>query len=159
MGQEIERRFLVCGDGWRVPECGKRFRQGFLSTAPERVVRVRIVNDRATLTIKGKAQGAMRPEFEYPIPLEDAAYLLESMCERPLIDKTRYTLPIGGLVWEVDEFYAENQGLIIAEVELASTEQSIDPRPAWVGTEITHDGRYSNASLVRLPYCQWPASD
>jgi adenylate cyclase len=107
------------------------------------------------VTIKGKTVGASRQEFEYTIPLDDATAMLESLCLRPLIEKTRYRLPYAGLTWEIDEFSGENQGLIIAEVELADEHQRIQ-LPDWVGDEVTDDARYVNANLVMHPFSQWP---
>ncbi len=154
MGVEIERKFLVTGEGWRAQGQGVLLRQGYLSSAPERIVRVRIEGGTALLTIKGRTVGAVRGEWEYPIPLEDAQVFLDSLCERPLIEKYRYRIPYQGLTWEVDEFLGENAGLVVAEVELASEDQPL-AKPDWVGTEVTHDARYFNANLLRHPYSRW----
>ncbi|MBF0294316.1 MAG: CYTH domain-containing protein [Magnetococcales bacterium] len=156
MGKEIERRFLVRGDAWRSLGVGIEYRQGFLSTVKERVVRVRIAGDRATLTIKGLAVDLARPEFEYPIPIEDARILLDTLCERPLIEKIRYRIDQGGLTWEVDEFQGENRGLIVAEVELTDARQAVE-LPPWVGQEVSEDSRYFNANLVHAPFSRWGA--
>jgi len=155
MGQEIERKFLVIGDAWRDGARGERFRQGYLSSTKERTVRVRIRDKHATLTIKGPAAGLTRPEFEYAIPLADAEQMLDTLCERPLIEKTRWMVDFGGLRWEIDEFDGENTGLVVAEVELEREDQHVE-LPPWVGTEVTHDARYQNASLVHAPYSRWP---
>jgi CYTH domain-containing protein len=152
MGQEIERKFRVIKDTWRNVK-GTRYRQGYLNSAKERNVRVRTMEDKAYLTIKGIAIGASRMEFEYEIPLQDANELLE-ICEKPLIEKTRYKVQEGGFVWEVDEFFRENQGLIVAEVELASEDQEF-PKPDWVGEEVTGDPRYFNSNLIKNPYTNW----
>jgi len=154
VGQEIERKFLVTNDTWRTKATGTRYRQGFLSTEPERTVRVRIAGDRGTLTIKGKTIGATRPEFEYDIPREDAEQLLDTLCQRPLIEKVRYLLPQGLHTWEVDVFEGDNAGLVVAEIELRS-EDEVFERPPWLGEEVTHDARYFNASLVHKPYNRW----
>ncbi|MBF0126108.1 MAG: CYTH domain-containing protein [Magnetococcales bacterium] len=154
MGREIERKFLVRGDAWRSLGQGKDYQQGFLSTVKERVVRVRLVGDQATLTIKGVSAGISRLEFEYPIPGDEARVMLETLCERPLIEKVRYRIPLGDLVWEVDEFRGENQGLILAEVELTDENQSV-ALPSWVGEEVSSDPRYFNANLVRTPFSRW----
>lgn len=154
MGTEIERKFLLKDDSWKRGAHGKRYRQGYLSTAPERTVRVRAVGDDSWLTIKGLSRGATRAEYEYKIPVKDAAEMLDSLCERPLIEKTRYRIEHGGLTWEVDEFFGDNQGLVVAEVELQSAEQSF-ARPDWVGEEVTGDERYFNANLVVRPYTTW----
>ncbi len=154
MGQEIERKFLVKGDAWRKSASGIRYRQGYLSTAKKRTVRVRVAGESAWLTVKGENQGAVRSEFEYEIPLIDAEQLLDELCKRPLIEKIRYHIPAGQLTWEVDEFFGENAGLIVAEVELYSPEQEID-LPSWVGEEVTEDPRYYNANLIKNPFKDW----
>jgi CYTH domain-containing protein len=152
MGKEIERKFLVKEGAWRNAK-GTRYRQGYLNSAKERNVRVRTMEDKAYLTIKGIAIGASRMEFEYEIPLQDADELLE-ICEKPLIEKTRYKVQEGGFVWEVDEFFRENQGLIVAEVELESEDQEF-PKPDWVREEVTGDPRYFNSNLIKNPYIKW----
>ncbi|OKH39633.1 adenylate cyclase [[Phormidium ambiguum] IAM M-71] len=154
MAIEIERKFLVNGDQWRSLASGITYRQGYICTKKEGVVRVRIVGDRGYLTIKGLSVGNSRAEFEYQIPLSDAQTMLETMCERPLIEKNRYIIKHGELIWEVDEFFGENAGLIIAEVELSTEEQVIE-LPEWVGIEVSHDARYFNANLIKYPFCQW----
>ena len=155
MAQEIERKFLVISDSWRGQVQGQAYCQGYIATArPGHSVRIRIAGDRGYLTIKGPSTGLSRAEFEYPIPIADAQEMLETLCIRPFIEKVRYRLPIGNLIWEIDEFKGENAGLIIAEVELQSEEQSIE-RPDWIGTEVSGDPRYYNASLVKRPYSQW----
>lgn len=154
MGTEIERKFLVDPQGaWRSAPV-TRFRQGYLSTTKERTVRVRTAGDRGYLTIKGITRGATRREYEYPIPLTDAEQLLNGLCEKPLIEKDRYKLDHQGLVWEIDEFFGDNQGLILAEVELSSEDQ-VFARPDWVGEEVTEDPRYYNANLIKNPFTRW----
>jgi CYTH domain-containing protein len=152
--KEIERKFLVTGDGWRERSTASAFRQGYLSTVKERTVRVRVVGDRGTLTIKGITVGATRSEFEYPIPIADARTMLDELCERPIIEKTRHVLEFGGHTWEVDEFGGVNAGLIVAEIELEHEEQPFD-RPPWIGEEVTADPRYFNANLIEHPYTTW----
>jgi CYTH domain-containing protein len=154
MGMEIERKFRVRSDAWRVGATGETYRQGYLSSVQERTVRVRVAGTRAMLTIKGPTRGISRLEFEYPIPLDDANMLLDELCEGPLIDKVRYRIPYGGLIWEVDEFGGDNAGLVIAEVELAHEQQAIE-LPPWIGAEVSGDSRYFNSSLARHPYSQW----
>lgn len=154
MATEIERKFLVSDDSWRGLGSGSRFRQGYLSTQPERTVRVRTAAGKGYLTIKGKTVDASRSEYEYEIPLADAEAMLDALCERPLIEKTRYRIDYQGLVWEVDEFEGENAGLVIAEVELASADQAV-PLPAWVGEEVTTDPRFYNANLIANPFSRW----
>lgn len=153
MPLEIERKYTVVNDHWRVHAVGSRYVQGYLSLDPERTVRVRVVADQAWLTIKGISRGSVRSEYEYPIPPDHAVELL-AMCLPPLIEKTRYRVMHAGLTWEVDEFSGENAGLVIAEVELDSAER-IPELPDWVGIEVTGDVRYYNASLVRHPYRLW----
>jgi len=152
MGKEIERKFMVKEGAWR-NEKGTRYRQGYLNSAKERNVRVRTMEGKAYLTIKGIAIGASRMEFEYEIPLQDADELLE-ICEKPLIEKIRHKVQEGNFVWEVDEFFRENQGLIVAEVELESEDQEF-PKPDWVGEEVTGDARYFNSNLIKNPYTNW----
>jgi CYTH domain-containing protein len=130
-----------------------RYRQGYLSTVKERTVRVRTVDDRGYLTIKGVTVGATRKEFEYDIPADDAVLLLE-LCEQPLVEKVRYKIPFGGLTWEVDEFEGVNQGLVVAECELSSEDQRIES-PPWIGEEVTGDPRYFNSNLIAHPFTKW----
>jgi CYTH domain-containing protein len=154
MPKEIERKFLVVGEPWRASAPGARYRQGYLSSQPERTVRVRVDGTKGKLTIKGVTRGATRDEFEYEIPLADAEFLLEHLCERPLIEKTRYTLPFGGRTWEIDVFEGDNQGLVIAEVELVAEDQQVS-LPPWAAREVTDDARYFNANLVKRPFKTW----
>ncbi|MCG2583087.1 CYTH domain-containing protein [Massilia sp. TS11] len=153
MGVEIERKFLVRGAAWRQLGQPVRMVQGYLSSHKGRVVRVRIEGDQARLTIKGASHGATRGEWEYPIPVAEAEELL-AICEQPLIDKTRTRIAQGRHVWEVDEFFGANAGLVVAEIELASEDEAFD-KPDWVGTEVTGEARYANASLIHHPYSTW----
>lgn len=152
MAEEIERKFLVRGSDWRQVK-GEIFRQGYLSSAKERTVRVRVAGDKGFLTIKGPSSGLSRAEYEYEIPLADASAML-ALCEQPLIEKTRYKIPFGDHTWEVDEFHGLNEGLVVAEVELRSADEE-PARPDWVGEEVSHDHRYSNSNLVKRPYTTW----
>ncbi|RJX32147.1 MAG: CYTH domain-containing protein [Oxalobacter sp.] len=154
MSLEIERKFLVQGDAWRSQGKGILLRQGYLSSNPDRVVRVRVEGDAALMTIKGRTTGATRGEWEYPIPVEDAQTLLDGLCERPLIEKRRTRIVYEGMTWEVDEFLGENAGLVVAEIELQSENQSFT-KPEWVGREVTDDPRYFNTNLVQHPYSTW----
>lgn len=154
MAQEIERKFLVNGTAWRDLAEGVVYRQGYLAVTPERTVRVRIAGKTAFLTIKGKAKGLTRPEFEYEIPVADAQDLLDNLCEKPLIEKTRRKISFRGNVWEVDEFFGENAGLVIAEVELETENQSFE-KPEWIAREVTGDKRYYNANLIANPFRNW----
>ncbi|MGK7930167.1 MAG: CYTH domain-containing protein [Microcystaceae cyanobacterium] len=157
MAIEIERKFLVIGDQWRNLGKGKSYRQGYIRTQnPDTTVRIRIAGDQGYLTLKGKKQGVSRAEFEYPIPLADATPLLETLCDRPLIEKTRYHVVIGEVTWEIDEFWGENEGLIVAEIEL-ETDNQVFEKPKWIGKEVTHDFRYYNSNLVKNPYQSWKA--
>ncbi len=153
MGKEIERKFLLVGDTWKGLAEGIPFRQGYLNSAQERVVRVRTMGPKAALTIKGENVGPTRLEFEYEIPFADCEELLE-LCEQPLIEKTRYRIETAHLVWEVDEFHGVNEGLVVAECELESEDQEIE-KPDWVGEEVTGDPRYFNSNLIAHPYTQW----
>jgi adenylate cyclase len=153
MGREIERKFLVKGNAWRKGK-GARYRQGYLSSVKERTVRVRTINDKGYLTIKGIAIGATRLEFEYEIPVQEACELLNELCEKPMIEKDRYKIDYKGLVWEIDEFFGENEGLLVAEVELHSENQVFE-RPEWLGEEVTGDTRYFNSNLIKNPFTTW----
>lgn len=154
MGIEIERKFLVSGDGWRQQASSQtRFSQGYLSRDPARTVRVRIAGDAAFLTIKGATTGATRAEFEYAVPLADAQQLL-AMSDGPVVEKVRHLCVVDGMTWEVDEFLGANAGLVVAEIELQSEEQAF-ARPAWLGDEVTGDARYVNANLAVRPFESW----
>lgn len=153
MAREIERKFLVKEGDWRAAE-GVRYRQGYLNSVKERVVRVRTIGDRGYLTVKGLTVGASRLEFEYEIPVRDAEQMLDELCERSLIEKDRYKVQHAGLVWETDEFFGENQGLVVCEVELESEDQEFE-RPEWLGEEVTGDPRYFNSNLIKHPYTRW----
>jgi CYTH domain-containing protein len=150
MGTEIERKFLVKSDAWKAAAApGVRYRQGYLCSDKERTVRVRVSGDQAWLTIKGLTRGSSRPEFEYPVPLQDGQQMLD-LCERPLLEKTRHRVDHGGLTWEVDVFEGDNAGLVLAEVELERADQPID-LPPWAGLEVTDDPRYYNVNLAKHP--------
>jgi CYTH domain-containing protein len=157
MGTEIERKFLVKNNQWRAMGEGELYRQGYLSTDMERTVRIRTVEKKGFITIKGITKNIQREEFEYDIPFKEATWMLDVLCKRPLIEKTRYKIIYNDLVWEVDEFWGENKGLIIAEVELKEIDQSISI-PDWIGREVTEDPAYYNASLVNHPYSKWNIS-
>lgn len=154
MAVEIERKFLVNLQQWFPPDNGLLYRQGYLYTVNGNTVRVRVIGNQGYLTLKGKTQGVKRSEFEYLIPVAEAKEILETLCDRPLIEKIRYKIAIGELVWEIDEFLGDNQGLILAEVELKEENQEI-LFPNWVGEEVTHDPRYYNSNLAQNPFSQW----
>ena len=154
MAIEIERKFLVRDSSWKEGVVGKVYHQGYLSREKESTVRVRRVEEKAFLTIKGAGDGLSRPEYEYEIPLSDGQELLETLCEQPLIEKIRYLVHYAGMVWEVDEFLGENSGLVVAEIELSSPAQSFE-KPPWLGVEVTGEPRYYNACLCGKPFCTW----
>jgi adenylate cyclase len=154
MAKEIERKFLVNGIEWKNLAKGTEYRQGYLSTVKERTVRVRTIDNTGYLTVKGISTGATRLEYEYEISVADAHEMLDKLCERPLIEKKRYKIEFGGLIWEVDEFFGENEGLVVAEVELQDENQDIR-RPEWIGKEVTGDPRYFNSNLSKTPYKKW----
>lgn len=155
MAQEIERKFLVKGDFKKDAFKQTRIIQGYLSSVPERTVRVRVKGDKGFITIKGigNASGASRFEWEREIPLNEAESLLQ-LCEPGVIDKTRFLVKSGEFVFEVDEFYGENQGLVVAEIELKS-ENDVFAKPEWVGEEVTGDARYYNSMLMKQPFTKW----
>ncbi len=153
MPLEIERKFLVKGNDWRSLAVGVRYCQGYLATGST-TVRVRVAGEQAYLTIKGPTIGSTRAEYEYAIPLAEALEMLHTLCQTPAVEKQRYRIEWQDLVWEVDEFEGANQGLIMAEVELRSSEQSI-VLPPWIGKEVTDDPRYYNSNLAQHPFSQW----
>lgn len=154
MAHEIERKFLVDVAAWKPVDAGTLFRQGYLSSHKERVVRVRIEGTAAKLTIKGATQGVTRVELEYSIPLGDAELMLATLCEQPLIEKTRHKELHGGKLWEIDVFHGDNDGLVMAELELASEDETYET-PAWVLREVSDDPRYYNSNLISAPYKSW----
>lgn len=153
MATEIERKFLLRDTGFLQNLSGERICQGYLSDAVDATVRVRLIGDQGFLTIKGRSHGISRSEFEYPIPAVDAEQLL-AMCGASRIDKTRYRIPHGGHLWEVDVFSGANEGLVVAEIELAG-EEEVFARPDWLGEEVSHDSRYFNSQLSRQPFSGW----
>lgn len=156
MAQEIERKFLVKGDFKQSITKETKIVQGYLSSVPERTVRIRIKGEKGFLTIKGigSASGASRYEWEKEISTEEAAELLQ-ICEPGVIDKTRFIVPEkSGLKFEVDEFYGENDGLTVAEIELPSEDHPFE-KPAWLGEEVTGDARYYNSMLMKNPFKSW----
>lgn len=175
MGKEIERKFLIKSDAYRQLATGTYYRQGYIPTVNGMTVRIRIAGERAFTTFKDHAVGLTRHEFEYEIPVADAQQMLTLMCEQPQIEKHRYVIPIEnctdatghpctatlpddtaveGLHWEVDEFHGDNEGLIIAELEVPSEEVHFT-LPAWIGQEVTGDHRYYNSQLCKVPYKEW----
>ncbi len=155
MGIEIERKFLVEGDGWRdqvIDE--KRLKQGYLCTQENATIRVRIGGGRAVLNIKSATVGIRRAEFEYEIPLAEGEEILRAVARQPVIDKIRYRVRHGDHVWDLDVFEGENRGLVLAEIELASEDEPFE-LPEWAGEEVSGDPRYYNANLIRHPYREW----
>ncbi|MEA3486144.1 MAG: CYTH domain-containing protein [Thermodesulfobacteriota bacterium] len=154
MSKEIERKFLLKDGSWRSLAMGTKYRQGYLNSTKERVVRVRTIDDNGFLTVKGITTGATRVEYEYEIPEKDATEMLDELCEKPIIEKNRHKINFAGFIWEVDEFFGENQGLIVAEIELENEEQSFE-KPEWIGDEVTGDPKYFNSNLIINPYTKW----
>jgi len=150
---EIERKFLVHGEPWTEDTRRVEMTQGYLARSDAGVVRIRVEGERAFLTIKGPTEGIRRSEFEYEIPAADARAMLE-LCLEPPVGKTRYFIEAGDHVFEVDVFTGDNEGLVLAEVELASEDEAF-PRPDWLGEEVSHDHRYSNSNLACQPFNAW----
>ena len=155
MAQEIEKKFLVAGDFRQSVRKATRITQGYLSSVPERTVRVRVKGDKGYITIKGigSESGASRFEWEKEIPVEEVMELLK-ICEPGVINKTRYLVDVGSHTFEVDEFYGDNEGLTVAEVELGSEDEAFE-RPQWLGQEVTGDMKYYNSMLIKNPYKNW----
>jgi len=154
MGTEIERKFLVINETWRNASPGTTYRQGYLAFGPPVAVRVRLAGEKATLNIKQATLDITRNEFEYPIPREDADFLLAKCCQGTIIEKVRHRVSFGGFTWEVDEFHGANAGLLIAEIEIEHPNQDF-PRPPWIGAEVSGDPRYLNTSLAQRPFSTW----
>jgi adenylate cyclase len=154
MGLEIERKFLLSDEAWRAQiESSQRLAQGYLG-GTRASVRVRVGGGRGWLNIKSRELGHSRLEYEYEIPLADAEAMLARLADGAVIEKTRHRLRYGAHCWEIDEFYGENQGLIVAEIELQHPAEAFE-RPPWLGIEVTDDPRYYNSNLVAHPYSQW----
>ena len=155
MANEIERKFLVKGEFKNLASKETRIVQGYLSSIPERTVRVRIKGDKGYITIKGigNASGATRYEWEKEIPTTEVEELLK-ICEPGVIDKTRYLVKVGNHTFEVDEFYGENKGLTVAEIELSSESEDF-VKPEWLGDEVTGDTKYYNSMLMKNPFTKW----
>ena len=153
MAHEVERKFLVSSDAWRGGE-GTHYRQGYLVNSESRTVRMRLSDKDAWLTLKGQREGLTRPEFEYPIPIGDAEEILATLCDGSLVEKTRYRVPVGAHVWEVDEFHRDNAGLVLAEIELGHEAEAFE-WPEWLGEEVSDDPRYYSGRLAREPFSGW----
>ena len=154
MAKEIERKFLIDISSVESIGSGSRIKQGYISTTDNTAVRIRVSGAVAYLTLKGENQGATRPEFEYEIPIEDANEIIKELCSGPVIDKTRYLVEYGSHTWEIDVFHGDNDGLIVAEVELESETEEVD-LPKWVINEVTGEVKYYNTSLLDNPFNKW----
>ncbi|WP_163335947.1 CYTH domain-containing protein [Desulfopila sp. IMCC35008] len=154
MGFEIEKKFLIKNDSWKIGAIGTAYRQGYLSGDKGRTVRVRTVGSTGFITIKGPTQNGRRLEYEYEIPESDVQEMLETLCLSPIIEKVRYLVDYKGFTWEIDVFSGVNEGLIVAEIELESIHQDF-ALPPWVGQEVTDDPRYYNSNLSRHPFQLW----
>jgi len=154
MGVEIEHKFLV--NKTLLPKLtnGYIIKQGYIQTVGVNTVRVRLQNKEAFLTLKSSSKGCSRLEFEYAVPLEDAEQMLENLCQKPFVDKTRYLIEHEGHTWELDVFEGENKGLIVAEIELKSEDETFS-LPHWVTQNVTSDKRYANSNLIKHPYLNW----
>ncbi|MFA8436399.1 MAG: CYTH domain-containing protein [Marinifilaceae bacterium] len=153
MAKEIERKFLVHREKLDLKGTGKALKQAYLTNEISKSIRIRIADQSAFLTIKSGSKGLVRSEYEYEIPLDDANEMLE-LCEPNFIDKHRHLVNYGKHTWEIDVFHGENEGLIVAEIELESEEEYFE-KPVWLGEEVTDDTRYLNAALVKHPYSKW----
>jgi len=158
MAKEIERKFLVKPRKWSELGPGLKIRQGYLSTARERTVRVRTYGDRGYVTIKGATSGISRDEYEYEIPFADATEIIDHLGLQPLIEKTRYRIPFKGHTFELDEFTGTNRGLTVAEVELKSADEKIE-LPDWIDRDVSDDPRYFNSNLAQKPFSTWEKSN
>jgi CYTH domain-containing protein len=153
VGVEIERKYLLKDDSWRELADPIDYSQGYLVADGERTVRVRVAGNEGFITIKGKSKGLSRKEFEYPVPVEDAHDLF-SLCINHIVEKRRSKIKWEGKIWEIDEFIADNEGLVLAEIELESEDESFI-LPPWIGEEVTGDFRYYNSYLSLHPYPEW----
>lgn len=159
MAVEIERKFLVTSAAWRADAArSESLRQGYLANTARSSIRVRVAGSAAWLSVKSMTPGVSRLEFEYPIPLPDAAILLDQLCDGPRVDKVRHVVPVDGHEWEVDEFLGDNAGLVVAELELDRPDGAFT-RPPWLGAEVTHEARYYNFNLAARPYAAWAADE
>jgi adenylate cyclase len=157
MAMEIERKFLVTAETWRASaDAGRRMSQGYLTRGDGPSIRVRVAGDDAWLNVKQPVSLTVRREFEYPVPLDDALELMQHACVGGRVEKTRYLVPCGPHVFEVDVFHGENEGLVVAEVELTREDEAFE-KPAWLGTDVSEDPRYLNQRLAKVPFTRWQA--
>lgn len=155
MAIEVEHKFLLANDDWRKQVTRSvEYRQGYLTSEPTSSIRVRISDNHAWLNIKSATIGTQRHEFEYEIPVNDGNEIIDYLCRKPLIEKTRHFVDLGKYLWEIDEFKGANEGLIVAEIELESAGEIFD-KPSWLGAEVTHDLRYYNNNLATTPFTKW----
>lgn len=154
MADEIEKKFLLKYLPKDLMINGTQIAQGYMRTEPGVTIRVRLAGDKAFLTLKGKTVNASRKEYEYPVPVEDAKEMLDLFCKKPFVEKIRFNIEYKGFIWELDQFSGNNQGLVVAEIELEHIDQKFEI-PDWVGEEVTHDARYYNANLINNPFCHW----
>jgi CYTH domain-containing protein len=154
MATETERKFLIKNETWRGLAEGILYRQAYLNAAGEPTVRVRTIQEKSFLTIKGPSVNATRLEFEYEIPYQDGLEMLHKLAVSPVVEKKRHSIPYAGFIWEVDEFLGENSGLIFAEIELESADHTFEI-PPWIGREVTDDPRFYNSNLARNPFSGW----
>jgi len=155
MATEIERKFLVLNDDWRaIVRSDMKIIQAYLATNESSSTRIRIQNDKANINIKSATLGITRSEFEYAIPVVDAQSMIDDLCIKPVIEKTRYIVKYMHHTWEIDVFSGDNEGLIVAEIELSSPDEAFE-KPSWLGKEVSNDARYYNVCLVKTPYKTW----
>ena len=154
MTKEIEKKYLI--DINKLPSLtqGIEIKQGYISTSLRATTRIRVAGDKAYLTLKGRTQGLTRTEFEYQIPIEDAIQMLAEFCEGSAIEKTRYLVKQSKHTWEIDVFHGDNHGLVVAEIELGSEDESYD-LPEWVTEDVSHEVKYCNSNLLTNPYKNW----
>lgn len=155
MAIEIERKFLLLNNAWRNEVSHScHYQQGYLSSNSQSSIRIRTADDQAWLNIKSATIGNQRLEYEYSIPLADAKEIMAQLCNKPVINKTRYFVHRTPHLWEIDEFYDDNDGLIVAEIELSTPDEHFE-LPEWLGAEVTQDLRYYNNNLIQHPYREW----
>ena len=156
---EIERKFLLADESWRHDaDAGIKMRQGYLSNNSKSSIRVRISGDEAALNIKSAEPGCIRREYEYSIPVLEAEELLADLCHDAQVEKVRYHVDVSGFIWEIDVFSGENEGLVVAEIELEDINQEF-PIPSWLGCEVSDEIRYYNSHLISYPYCSWSCEE
>ncbi len=155
MAQEIEHKFLIKNNDWvEHVDKSSEYKQGYLISDDKRSIRVRISNNTAWLNIKSASIGTLRQEYEYEIPLEEGKEILNTLCEKPMIEKIRHFVPYKQHLWEIDVFSGDNEGLVVAEVELSKVGEAFE-KPPWLGNEVTDDIRYYNNQLCKNPYKDW----